>query len=127
MSNRIIPCEQRKSRVKYSIAYAKAHRESFLLHQTKYRAKKVGLPFNLTVEDIVIPERCPMLGLELEWASGKRTDSSPSLDRRTPALGYIKGNVQVISWRANRIKNDATPEELMKIAKYMQRITCQNL
>ena len=37
-----------------------------------------------------------------------------------PYLKKFKDNLSVISWRANRIKCDATPEELMKIAEYAQ-------
>jgi hypothetical protein len=83
----------------------------------------MGIPSNLTLEDLVIPKFCPILGIELE-VGGK--DSSPSIDRIFPQLGYVKGNVQIISMRANRIKADSTPDELKKVADYMQRITCQN-
>ena len=48
------------------------------------------------------------------------TDNSPSIDRLIPELGYIKGNVNVISLRANIIKNNATKDELIKIANWME-------
>lgn len=72
-----------------------------------------------------VPDFCPMLGCKLNYegvgSSGwTREDNSPSIDRVDSSLGYTIGNIQIISWRANRIKNDSTPEELMKIALYMQ-------
>ena len=48
---------------------------------------------------------------------------SPSIDRIDSTKGYTKDNIQIISWRANRIKNDSTPEELMQIATYMRNLT----
>jgi hypothetical protein len=39
----------------------------------------------------------------------------------TPAKGYIKGNVRVISWRANELKGDATLEEMKAVVRYMKR------
>ena len=73
--------------------------------------------------DIVVPEFCPVLGLRLKISEeGRWTDSSPSLDRFIPSLGYVKGNVRVISWRANRIKCDATVEEVRALLAYMEAI-----
>jgi hypothetical protein len=52
---------------------------------------------------------------------GKARDYGPSLDRIDSSKGYELHNIQVISWRANRIKNDATPEELRMLADYMEK------
>lgn len=97
----------------------KQNPEKSLLTSAKNRAKRAGVPFNLELEDIQIPEQCPILGVQLVTKAGKRTDSTPSLDRKTPGKGYVKGNVAIISWRANRLKNDGTIEELEKIVAYM--------
>jgi len=90
------------------------------LAAAKHRANKLNLPFNLDISDLVIPEYCPILGLPLVnyIGSGKgfRPDSI-SLDRKIPELGYIKGNVEVISHLANSMKNSATWEELVKFAR----------
>ncbi len=91
-----------------------------MLQRTKARAKKRGIPFGLTSEDIVIPEFCPVLGILLS-PNKIRGDNSPSLDRIVTELGYVKGNVAVISWRANKIKSNATLEELEKIVKWLRR------
>lgn len=84
--------------------------------RAKISAEKRGLQFNLDPSDIVYPDFCPVLGIRIEQNSIKGPiDSSPSLDRIFPERGYVKGNIRVISQRANRIKNDSTSEELEKV------------
>lgn len=70
---------------------------------------------DIKAEHIVIPDRCPLLGIPLQQAGGFREAGSPSLDRIRPELGYVPGNVWAISYRANQIKNDATLAELRAI------------
>jgi len=98
-------------------------KQSYLL-AAKKRAATAGLPFDLTEEDIIFPEVCPALGIPvaLEQIDGprRRTDNTPSLDRIIPELGYVKGNVAMISWRANRLKSDAKLFELEKLLAYMK-------
>lgn len=93
-----------------------------ILSAAKVRAKREGIPFNLDESDIQIPELCPVLGIKLETnpKNSWHWDNSPSLDRLVPELGYIKGNVQVISMRANRIKTDATLEELEALVAWLK-------
>lgn len=87
----------------------------------KIRARQKGLLFNLEVADVKVPDVCPVLGIALEWGCDRRQlDKSPTVDRISPKLGYTKGNVQVISWRANRIKSDATESELAAILAYVK-------
>lgn len=100
-------------------------RVQYLVNRIKSKCIKEHIPFNLTVSDIIIPDCCPILGIKLEFGRSdgeKWRDNSPSIDRIIPSLGYVKGNVLVISYRANRIKNDATIEELIRIASYYQEI-----
>lgn len=75
----------------------------------------------LEFEDITWPSHCPILGLKLEYNSpfDKKVETSLSFDRIDSSKGYIKGNVHIISWRANRIKNDGTAEEHRKIADFL--------
>ena len=88
----------------------------------KNRATRAHLPFNIQHGDIWIPECCPVLRIPLLWSAGGRTDNTPSLDRIQPALGYVVGNVEVISWRANRLKSDASLAELRLMhTHYCQR------
>lgn len=76
-----------------------------------------------------VPDVCPILGLELNYlGTGEYSaDNSPSLDQIIPGKGYTKDNIQIISWRANRIKNDGTPEELIKIGEYLLNLTKKDL
>lgn len=98
------------------------NRLKILLVAAKIRAKKKTLPFSICVEDFLpLPTHCPVLGIKLNYAGQVKrgfVNDSPSLDRAIPSLGYISGNVKIISWRANRIKSDATLEELQKITAY---------
>jgi len=94
-----------------------------LLKRAKQRAKKIGVPCSIRVDDLFIPECCPVLGIRLVANDDMSHDASPTLDRIIPSLGYIRGNVRVISHRANRIKNDATPNELSDVARYAARET----
>ena len=97
---------------------------SSLLKNAKDRARMFGLEFDLTAADIgELPTHCPVLGLELVYpGSGQgRMPESASLDRLDSSKGYIKGNVAVISWRANKLKSDATLEELQAIVRFMEK------
>ena len=87
-----------------------------LVRSAKCRAKKSGIPFNITPDDVVIPELCPYLGIPLTKGEGVFHANSPSLDRVLPTLGYVKENVRVISYKANSMKRDATTEELRLFA-----------
>lgn len=89
----------------------------------KVRARKCNVPFAITIDDFEIPTRCPILGIELKQNIGKISAASPSLDRIVPALGYVPGNVAVLSNRANSIKNNATYNELIAIAKWLKEVT----
>jgi len=104
-----------------AIRWRNKNYEKVLLKSAKDSAKRKGLEFNLELSDIVIPDICPVLGtpiIKAERKGGGR-ENGPSLDRRDNSLGYIKGNVFVISWRANRLKWNGTIEEFHRIIKYM--------
>lgn len=86
----------------------------------KKRARDFKLDFNIEISDIEIPEFCPILGIKLIAGIRKCSDNSPSLDRVNPKRGYIKGNIKIISLRANRLKQDSNIEELKNIIKYIE-------
>lgn len=89
---------------------------SLLIH-AKNRAKKFGIPCNITADDIIIPSYCPILGMPLVIGQKiRRAKNSPSLDRINPKLGYVKGNIRVISMLANMMKSDATEDQLLTFA-----------
>lgn len=100
--------------------YRERNPSSYLLTKAKRRAKLKGLEFNLTAEDIKVPTHCPVLGIPL-YRGSKGSFNSPTVDRVKPELGYVKGNIVVISWRANMLKKDATIEELILLAKFYRR------
>ena len=92
----------------------------------KQKAKRYGIPFTVRYEELEQPEFCPVLGLKLnyQWRELDTTDhTKASIDRLIPELGYIPGNTFVVSWRANRLKNNMTIDELEKILDYMKRNT----
>jgi hypothetical protein len=89
-----------------------------MFYDARKRAQRFGLPFGIEPEDVLVPDVCPVLGIPLDSTS---RDNTPSLDRIVPASGYVRGNIQVISFRANRIKSDATAPELQAILAYMER------
>ena len=94
-----------------------------MLANAKRRAQEEGVPFLLRLDDIVIPQHCPVLGIPLRKAQGGFNFNSPSLDRYDPALGYIRSNVTVISMRANMLKKDATIKEIVSLARWMRKRT----
>lgn len=104
--------------------YNSTHPERRMHQRVKSRAKRNGVPFDLDYEDIVIPPRCPVLGIPINPNHGRRGyfPDSPSLDRIHPRNGYVKGNVRVISARANLLKNDARVEELEAVLEDLRRI-----
>ena len=102
------------------------------LRDLRQRCRRQGIPFDLTVADVAAPSHCPVLGIPLvpdgvgvKVGNGKRLvggrkENSASIDRIRPELGYVRGNVRVISWRANRLRNDATLWEMERVVEYMR-------
>lgn len=88
----------------------------------KSRAKKKNIEFNLSLEDIVIPKVCPVLGIEIFYGESGCSPNSPSVDRIDNNKGYTKDNIIVISNRANFIKRDATLDELEKIVSFYKEM-----
>jgi hypothetical protein len=96
------------------------HPERYLWFAARKRARTRELEFTIQETDIVIPEVCPILGIPLAIGRGRIQDSSPSLDRVDNSKGYISGNIQVISAKANVMKNNATPYELLRFARWIR-------
>jgi DNA-directed RNA polymerase subunit RPC12/RpoP len=89
--------------------------------RAKSRALQRNLEFNIEITDIVIPEFCPILGIELKEHKGRSggEKTSPALDRIDNSKGYVKGNIIVISHLANMMKSSANNEELRLFAKWI--------
>jgi len=91
----------------------------------KYRAKRKEVPFDLTIDYIlsILPDTCPIFGVGFKYSgNGKCSDNSPSLDRIVPELGYIEGNVKIISMKANNIKNKYCSDDIYKVAEWLRGI-----
>jgi hypothetical protein len=91
-----------------------------LIMRARMRAKRAGLEHDVKLDDLHVPTHCPVLGTPLHAATGGPLANRFSLDRIRNDLGYVKGNVQVISTRANRWKNDMTLEDAKLIVAYME-------
>jgi len=99
--------------------------ERTLFTSAKKHAREIGVPFTITLEDIRIPKVCPVFGFHLRPIGGPRQDDTLSLDRIVSSLGYVKGNVWVVSWRANCLKRDGTLEEFRRLLNGLERKNLQ--
>lgn len=110
--------EHHKNRVKAENKKLKTQDPRYRLwYGAKARAQDKNLEFNIDLDDIIIPEKCPILNIPLCVHEEKAAFDSYSLDRIDSSKGYVKGNVAVISRLANTMKNDATREELELFCK----------
>lgn len=92
----------------------------YLWYVARTRARKYGTEFSIEKEDITIPEKCPILGLTLVKGDGYLPNAM-SLDRVDNDKGYVKGNIRVISRKANLLKSSLTLEILENIIKYIKK------
>ena len=101
---------------------------SKMCSRAKGRAKLKDIPFDITPDDIEIPDVCPILGITLIAHTGRSGAfrNSPSLDRIVPHLGYVKGNIQVISQQANQMKTCASTDELLTFAQWVFEMYGEN-
>jgi hypothetical protein len=117
--------------LEYGRLYLKKRRENFdyrlqmLINASKQRAKDKNRVHEITVDDIkaIYPKdgKCPIFGFDLEFGNAGFRETSPSIDRIDSSKGYTVDNIQIISWKANRIKSYATVEELETVVSYMKQ------
>ena len=90
----------------------------------KTRSKAKGIPCDIDADYLIsiMPTHCPVLGVKLEHRTNNKANepNSPQVDRIVPELGYVRGNVQIISRRANGIKSDASIEEIKMVVKFLE-------
>lgn len=91
---------------------------SQLLYKAKLRAKEKGLEFTITRDDVVIPDVCPILNEPIQVRASTFNRWAPSLDRIDNSLGYIPGNVRIISWQANYVKGAMSLEQIKRMYLY---------
>lgn len=106
----------------YNKTYWKKFPKKYKLKRLKAIAKRKGLEFNLTEEDLDIPEVCPILEIPLVQSSLGWSPNNPSVDRKDNSKGYIKGNVGIISFKANSIKSDLSLQQLENLYKYSKNL-----
>jgi hypothetical protein len=102
--------------------------EFYAVCREKFRSKKAqalskGIDWTVSFGELEWPEKCPILGIELDYFLERLAENSPSFDRIDPSRGYVAGNVRVVSWRANRIKNDGSANEHRLIADYLDKLS----
>lgn len=108
-TSRCKPCKKARA------DWAKVPLEKRIYNRAKSRAKKMGRDFDISLEDIVIPNRCPVLNVEFVYGD---PDWTYSIDRLDNSKGYVKGNIIIVSNRANKLKNNATKEELQNVLDF---------
>lgn len=103
--------------------YRENNYEASMFSNLKSRCKTRNIEITIDISDIVIPEFCPYLGCKLTTIQGQgRVWSNASIDRINPSKGYVKGNIQVISMKANVMKSHATEEELIIFAENILKL-----
>lgn len=100
--------------------YKESNPIKYLVWCARYRAKNHNEEFSITEDDISMPNECPILKIPL-FMGPLHNPNSPSIDRIDNGKGYIKGNVHVVSYRANVLKRDASVEELALLSKWINK------
>jgi hypothetical protein len=118
-SERVTP-EKRKQYADRARRFDDFNIQRYLLRYARKRAKAKGLECTIRPDDINLVDRCPILELPLVKNRGQFQDNSYSLDRIDSALGYVPGNVRVISWKANSVKGALSLVQVENLLKYMK-------
>jgi hypothetical protein len=93
-----------------------------LYNRIKNSAAKRNIEFTLSLVDLYdlsFPISCPVLGIPLKFNRGGPQDNSYSIDRVDSSIGYTIDNIKVISFRANRLKSDASQSEINNLSDYI--------
>jgi hypothetical protein len=118
--------ENKQRKAEYYANWNLVNKKRVMVTAAKNRARVNSWDFDLKAEDLEIPEYCPILGIPILIVKGPKRDGSPSLDRLDSSRGYTGDNVWIISWKANRIKSNATLYELIKIGEWAKNVPNAN-
>jgi hypothetical protein len=108
---------QERARAGDKLLHAKS-----LLAACRTRSRRLKIPCTITPADIPVPEFCPVFGVPLVLNRGCMAYNSATVDRIDPSLGYVPGNVIVVSSKANAIKHNATAAEILKVGMFYAQI-----
>lgn len=114
LQTRCRSCNQASSR-----AWNAANKDFLALKRIRDRSLEKGIIFDLKLEDIIPPTKCPVFGFDLIRNTKVPRFNSPSVDRVDPSKGYTKDNIQVMSQLANAMKQNASPEQLIQFAEWV--------
>ena len=88
----------------------------------KQRIKGKNLAFTISYKDLDYPAYCPITGLKLTYllsrgGTGRKRLHAASIDRIDSNLGYVPGNVRIISWAANWMKSYLDEDNFLDIVE----------
>lgn len=123
--------KNREAMVEYHKKYRARNRDNLnfrlqaLLNASRQRAALKGREHSITIEDLkeLYPKdgKCPVFGFELEFGDSGFRETSPSIDRIDSTKGYTRDNIQIISWKSNRLKAYATVEDLEILVAFLKQ------
>ena len=120
-----LPNKESDRRKRHKQRFPKRTWAGYALKDAKKRAEKKGVAFRLTrvyIESI-IPDKCPVFGTPFTFmGNGAIKPESPALDRIIPSRGYIEGNIQIISVKANNIKSAYNSKDIFKVAEWLHKL-----
>jgi len=110
-----------RTRERFTVHGKTGSAEANMVIHARARAKRMGLPCTITVSDVRIPALCPAIGIPLTPGQQVKNPGSPTLDRLRPELGYVPGNVVVLSNLANTIKQNCTAQQVRAVGEWMKQ------
>lgn len=99
------------------LSWRENNQYDYIFSRWQAAARADNIPFTITKDDLAWPEKCPYLGVKLDYNSNGRRDNKASLDKIIPEEGYVPGNVQIVSLLANKMKSSASVEQIKTFAK----------
>ena len=126
-ASRCLNCEKKEFKSRYT-----KNPIPQMLSNSKIRAKNKGVLHTITSKDLenIWPKDnlCPVLKIPFDMSikSGKSKSLAPSLDRIVPKKGYTPGNLVIVCDIVNRVKSDATLEQMEMIFRFYSKLLKSN-
>lgn len=119
-----LECKKAK-RIRHKLKHPEKTWAGDIVRQARYRAAKANPPIPHTINAAyivsILTDTCPVFGTPFVFKGNKKMlPESPSLDRLDPKLGYVPGNIAVISMKANQIKNAFGSEDILKVGEWLK-------